>query len=321
VFSTVLDLSGLADGVLSASATLRDAFGNVSAAGVDSSLKDTVAPAGTIVINRGDAVTSSTAAVLALAFVDAVGAADMRFSTDNGTTWSDWQAYASELRLTLPGPDGVKTVLVEVRDRVGNVGSARDDILLDRKGPAITITGPVAGVVLDVVQIAAVIFTAIDPSGIGSTSITVDGRPLSGSSIDAFLLGPRSHTLVVTVVDTVGNVSTATITFEVHASLDGLTQAIRRAAAAGLIEAGEALNLLSELDRAARDVARGDVRGAARRISNVGLELFREAGGRVDLAFGGRAAGWAFDLAERLSAGSTLMAVAKTKRGHRHDRK
>jgi hypothetical protein len=158
-------------------------------------------------------------------------------------------------------------------------------------------------------------FTAIDPSGIGSTSVTLDGRPLSGSSIDTFLLGPRSHTLVVTVVDALGNVSSATVIFEVHASLEGLTQAIRRAAAAGLIEAGEALNLLNELDRAARDVARGDVKGAARRISNVGLELFREAGGKVDAAFGGRAAGWAFDLAERLSAGSATLALAKATRG------
>jgi uncharacterized repeat protein (TIGR01451 family) len=292
----------LADGAHSVTATATDLAGNVSAVSEALTVTvDTTTPAGAVVLASGAAGTRDPDVRAAVSFTDVLAPYQLRFSLDGGATWSDWQAYTTDLPLTLPGADAVKTVLVEVRDLAGNVGSASDDIRLDRAGPTITIASPAAGAVVDVAQIVALVFTAVDPSGIRSTSATLDGRPLAGSLIDTLLLAFGTHTLVVTAVDTLGNVSTSTVTFDVRATIPGLVAAVRRAAAAGLIDRREVQKLLADLDDAARELDRGDRRDAARALRNFAAELLDEAGRRVDRAFADRAAGWALELADRIS--------------------
>jgi uncharacterized repeat protein (TIGR01451 family) len=292
----------LADGARAITATATDLAGNFSAASEALTVTiDTTTPVGTLVLAGGAAGTRDPSVHAVVSFTDVVAPNQLRFSLDGGATWSDWQAYTTELQLTLPGADSIKTVLVEVRDVAGNVGSASDDIRLDRAGPTITIASPAAGAVFDVAQVVELVFSALDPSGIGSTSVTLDGLPLVGSSIDTLLLAVGTHRLVVTAVDTLGNASTSTLTFEVRATIPGLETAVRRAAATGLIDRRVVQNLLQELEDAARELARGDRRDAARALRDFAERILDDAPRRVDQAFAERAAGWALELADRIA--------------------
>ena len=106
-------------------------------------LVDNTPPTGTVKINNGVDFTNSLAANLNLACddgPDSIGCADMRFSNDN-VIWTAWQAFAATRAWTLPAGDGVKTVYVQYRDRLGNQSpSYSDTITLDTTGPPGTIS-------------------------------------------------------------------------------------------------------------------------------------------------------------------------------------
>ncbi len=90
---------------------------------------DTVAPAGTVVINGGAATTVSVSVTLTLSATDdRSGVAFMRFSTDNAT-WGDWQAYAATAAFTLPAGAGDKTVYAQFKDAVGNISASASDAI------------------------------------------------------------------------------------------------------------------------------------------------------------------------------------------------
>ncbi|MGC8634016.1 MAG: glycosyl hydrolase family 18 protein [Candidatus Limnocylindrales bacterium] len=61
---------------------------------------------------------------------------NLRVSND-GQTWSAWRKAAATIRWTLAaGPDGLRTVYVQVRDAAGAVSTIRPvDVVLDRHGP------------------------------------------------------------------------------------------------------------------------------------------------------------------------------------------
>src|SRR5207245_649625 len=81
-----LDLSGLGDGTLTASATETDVLGNATDAAGASTLKDTGGPGGSLTVNSqfGTFVyTNKPALSLQLAFADALtGVTQMQLSTD-----------------------------------------------------------------------------------------------------------------------------------------------------------------------------------------------------------------------------------------------
>jgi len=94
-------------------------------------------PTGTISINNGVPYTNTPAVTLTLSATDDSGTvAQMRFSND-GTTYSAPEAYATSKSLTLTNGDGTKTVYVKFKDAAGNWSSAvSDTILLDTTAPA-----------------------------------------------------------------------------------------------------------------------------------------------------------------------------------------
>ncbi|MDY0086966.1 MAG: YCF48-related protein, partial [Coriobacteriia bacterium] len=111
------------DGTKTVRAEFEDGVGTRSAAPMEASIVlDTVPPNGTIKINGGDAATSS-ANVTVGHTVDWTGSGPgkMRHSTDGGSQWTAWTAYASEKVVTLPPPDGTKTVKAQFEDAAGNV--------------------------------------------------------------------------------------------------------------------------------------------------------------------------------------------------------
>jgi hypothetical protein len=98
---------------------------------------DTVAPAGSIVINDGALYSSSTEVELTLLADDATsGVSQMRLS-DDGLSWSTWEPYATSKPWTLPSGDNEKTVYVQYEDHAGNISPTYDDtITLDTVSPS-----------------------------------------------------------------------------------------------------------------------------------------------------------------------------------------
>jgi len=111
--------------------------------------RDTTPPTGTITINNGAAYTASPTVTLTLSATDDSGVvAEMRFSND-GTTYTAPEPYATTKAWTLTSGDGTKTVSVKFADRAGNWSApASDAIILDTVDPSVRITAPPDGAVL-----------------------------------------------------------------------------------------------------------------------------------------------------------------------------
>ncbi|MBU2565089.1 MAG: PKD domain-containing protein, partial [Candidatus Thermoplasmatota archaeon] len=97
---------------------------------------DATAPTGSISINSGDAYTTSTSVTLTLSASDTTsGVAQMCFSND-GTTYTAWEAYATSKSWTLTTGDSIKTVYVKYKDNASLISSAYSDtIILDTAAP------------------------------------------------------------------------------------------------------------------------------------------------------------------------------------------
>ena len=149
---------------------------------------------------QGDAdTTRDSRAVLELGVRGAATLTLMRFSTDGGLTWTDWIEYSEFGESSCRPGDGEKFVLVEVLDESGTVYMASDAIVLDTKGPTISLAGIANGAVLDVTAAVRFTFAATDENGVTSTKATLDAKALAnGSLIDAGLLLAGSHTILVT---------------------------------------------------------------------------------------------------------------------------
>lgn len=115
-------------------------------------LIDATAPTGTIKINNNAPYTNSTIVTLNLSAADTGSGmgtgAQMQFSNDK-TTWSTSEAYATTKSWTLTSGDGTKTVYVKFKDVAGNWSTpVSDTIILDTTKPAITITTPQDGTII-----------------------------------------------------------------------------------------------------------------------------------------------------------------------------
>ena len=209
---------------------------------------DTIAPAGTFVINGGATRTHSTSVTGDSAVTDANGV-EMNFSVD-GESWTGWLPYAASEPLTLPGGDGTKTVDAEYRDPAGNELDLSDSIALDTTmptdtiPPTITIDSPIAGAVYPsypAAQSLTLDFSVDDEAGGSGTDFSLwhasvtwpDGHttavPLTPSptaSDAAVGLLPTSaqgdYTVTITASDEAGNQATATVSYSVAGGWSGL---------------------------------------------------------------------------------------------------
>ncbi|MCG3135551.1 MAG: hypothetical protein HMLKMBBP_03258 [Planctomycetes bacterium] len=115
------------EGVRTAHVQWRDAAGNVSPAATDTILTDFTAPSASMTLDGGRAYSGRwgdpTIAVEA-DDLSGSGAEAFRWSTDDGTTWTDWLAFGDgAFDLTPPGGASGADIDVtgEVRDVAGNV--------------------------------------------------------------------------------------------------------------------------------------------------------------------------------------------------------
>ncbi len=180
----------------------------------DSIVYETTPPTGSFTINSGAASTTVLAVTLNNSVTDAI---EMRFS-DDGSDWSEWEAYASTKAWTLPDADGSATVYGQFRDVSGNILQINDSItaqippdlqLLNARESCTMNSGFLTG-------------TASDSSGISSVQVSVDGGGYSsatGTTSWKFKLPSgastwkkgTSHTVAVRASDTCGYQTTKTV--------------------------------------------------------------------------------------------------------------
>lgn len=127
------------DGQKTVYVKFKDASGVESDTYSDTIVLDTTAPTGSISINKGAAYTDSKSVTLTLS---AIGAATMCFSNDN-STWSSWESYATSKSWTLVSGDGTKRVYARFKDAAGNVSETYSDtIIYDTTPPNVAIISP-----------------------------------------------------------------------------------------------------------------------------------------------------------------------------------
>ncbi len=91
---------------------------------------DTSPPTGSISINNDAACTAQISVTLQLtATDDLAGVAEMQISNDPAFSGASWEAYATFKSWQLEGGEGVKTVYVRYKDRVGNVSTVYSDTI------------------------------------------------------------------------------------------------------------------------------------------------------------------------------------------------
>ena len=109
--------------------------------------EDTTSPSGTVSINGGAAATGSRHVTVNLTATDpeGTGVAAVRLSND-GVTFSPYQAYAASVAWTLPEGNGDKRVYVQFKDGAGNESAIVTDSITLNQDPVITpdqdTTGP-----------------------------------------------------------------------------------------------------------------------------------------------------------------------------------
>ncbi len=115
----------------------KDGAGVSSGIYSDAIYLDGTSPSGILAINDGDVYTSSTSADLTLVGVDFDSGMYQMKVSNNGITWSGWEAYAPSKSWTLTSGDGTKTVYVKYKDQAGNTSfSISDTIQLESNPPS-----------------------------------------------------------------------------------------------------------------------------------------------------------------------------------------
>jgi hypothetical protein len=294
-------------GTTTVTVTARDAAGNSSTKSFKVIVVDTTPPKGTIKIDGCAPTTTTGNVVVTLSFTDAVGPVRMRFSLDGGATWTAWEPYARTRALTLTGANGTKTVIAQVADAAGNIGSASDSIVLSIPPPTIVVTGISSGQSCDLCSSLFVKITVTTPPAAGAVvvSATLDGKPFAlPGTIDPFLLAAGAHTLRVVARDAFGRESVKLVSFSVHATIEGLICAVQRAVKEGLIAPELETSMLANLyaARASRD--RGSVISELNQLEAFKAELDSQRGKKVVPSFVDRATGWTDDLISRIKSGA-----------------
>ncbi|SFD61441.1 gliding motility-associated C-terminal domain-containing protein [Chitinophaga sp. CF118] len=165
---------------------------------------DRTKPVGSIVINSGSTITNNATVALTLAATDA-SSMQMRFSND-GSTWSTYEAFATSKSWALSVGDGLKTVYVQYMDAALNVQGYSSTITLDQTAPATTIlTGP-----NDPTNSTNATFTFSSSEGGSTFQGSLDGAAYAGISSPATLSGiaEGAHEMSIRAIDPAGNIGT-----------------------------------------------------------------------------------------------------------------
>jgi hypothetical protein len=203
------------DGTKTVYAQYRDAAENVSSSKTDTIGLDGTAPTGTVSIAGGDSWTSTTSVALTLSASDASSGVDeMRFS-NNGSSWSSWETYATSKSWTLTSGDGTKTVYAQYRDTAENVSSSKTDTIgLDGTVPTASLSIASGATWATSTFVTLGITSSDGGSGVADMRFSNDGSTWSSWTTAAatsgwtLTTGDGLKTVSLQVRDAAGNVST-----------------------------------------------------------------------------------------------------------------
>ena len=123
--------------------------------------------------------------------------------------------------------------------------------------------------------------------------VDIVARAVPSERLDIDTLKAGAHTIVVTAVDGLGNKSSTTLTFTVHATIAGLINAVNDGAAKGLITATEKTNLLWYLQKAQGSAAPRTF------LSQFVWEANNQSGKAINAAYAALLVNWGNDLIAR----------------------
>src|SRR5207247_10052239 len=121
-----------------------------------------------------------------------------------------------------------------------------------------------------------------------------------GAALNLFTLRAGMHTIVVAATDGLGNASSTTVTFEVHATVQGLLGALAYGATNKLIGNQFQSTLTSVLQSAQSALNAGSVAGAKSYLNSFVTQVQQASSAKIDLAFAALLVNWALDLIARL---------------------
>ncbi len=183
---------------------------------------------------------------------------------------------------------------MKVTDVAGNAAVAMLPMRLDTTPPVITasVPSPTNGTFYDVGQKITLTYSATDVDN-ATTTVVLDGKTtIVGGVIDIDTLTAGTHTIVVTATDGLGNTSSNTITFTIHATINGLINAVNDGAARGLITSSEQSLLVWYLQKA--------LTGSAKtRIGQFIWEVNYQSGKAINSAEAALLLSWGNDLYAR----------------------
>ena len=172
----------------------------------DSIILDTIAPSCNFVLNRGNNYTAERDVALALT---STGSDYMAFSND-GITYSAWEAYSNSKSWTLAEGDGAKTVFVRLKDEAGNIYTASSGINLDTAPPSGTFAindGNGYSMTIDV-SLTLDFDDAVQMKFSNDGISYGDWEPYADSKEWVLPIGEGVKTVYVKLKDTVGNEGT-----------------------------------------------------------------------------------------------------------------
>jgi hypothetical protein len=130
------------DGVKTVYYQVKNNIGLLSPTYSDTIILTTTFPTGSIVINGGDASTSSLSVILTLTYTDAISSvSQVRYSNDGVWDNENWETPAPTRAWSLTSGDGVKSVYFQVKNNAGLTSiTYTNTIILETTAPTPTVT-------------------------------------------------------------------------------------------------------------------------------------------------------------------------------------
>ena len=127
-------------------------------------------------------------------------------------------------------------------------------------------------------------FSATDNiSGVESVTAMLDGVPVTnGQVIDLYTLSLGAHTLTVIAIDKAYNESSASVTFNVTATVDSLLMSVNRFASEGKIDDNGVLNsLVKKLQGVQDSIKKGQTTAAINKLGAFINEVQAQSGKHI----------------------------------------
>lgn len=205
-------VSGLATGQNTLAVVSTDAAGNVSSPVSTTILYDNIVPTGTVVIDNGNSYTNTSSVTLSLSASDNLPGDIFYRAANSGATFSQWQLLAgnyANLPWQLPQRDGVKTVLIQVRDISGNISSTiTASITLDTVAPSVSVVPEYTETNQGSILLSGTMEALVTVTVVTDTQATVDAIEYPTDTNWQTVINnliPGSNTLTVTATDLLDN--------------------------------------------------------------------------------------------------------------------